>query len=550
MQPKTRILTIALVSILAGLALGGCYGGDSGRVWFNMPSAKVNIQSDGTATAYGIPVGQVLDPALVAQMDAGGVEELDARIGYNGIHVYVNGQDLPYVAWDAASTDKLQNVLGAMPTVPPAASRYLPWLRKIGLGAKLILPSSTGSVERWSGETTVAQESAPDNPLSMNIGGIAFDEAGNLVIDGLDTGALAAAAGGALPSLDAGTLGMLQSLGIDSVNVNTTPNGVNLSINGEPLPSVAYDSKSLDALTKLLPALPVDAAMVDTVSQFVPMLPGLDVNADVSFTGEPIGTLELPDVNVAVADDGSLSAYGLTLAPAGTLDDATLATLEGANIGSVNVDVDADGLFAAVNGAKLPSISWNDASIAAIAGIAGAAAGQSPETVEGVLNLVRTSGLTANLVLPGGEAQTGEVDRTMQPPAMGDMTPPTVHLDATFDKSGALKSIGTLGAEDLAALGVPLDGAALPPQLLDLMDSSNASTMNIATQDNKLIVSLGGQEALAIDYDAESLSNALDLAAAFAPDSPLSDPALSQLINDVILPLAPGADVNINVMLE
>lgn len=551
MQTRPRILKILLVGLIASLLLGACYGGDSGRTWFNLPSAKVHVQPDGTAKVFGLNVGAVVDPALVQQLEAGSVEELEARAGYNGIHVTMNGEELPYIAWDNDSATNLQGLLGAMPTVPPQASQYLPWLRKVGLGAKLILPSSTGTTERWSGETVVTPETA-DDPVALNVGGIAFDESGNLVVAGLDSDALAAAAGGALPQLDAGTLGTLSSLGIDALNVKTGPNGIDLSFNGQSLPSIAYDSASLATLTKYLPGLTGgDPATADLVNQVVPMLPNLALNADVSFTGEPIGTLELPAVDVQVAEDGSLSAFGLPVGPAGTLDAATLGMLQDAGIGSLNLDVNDAGLMAVVNGQKLPSISWNDESIGALAGIAGAAAGQSPDTIEGLLNLVRGSGLNANVVLPGGEAvDMATVDTTVKAADLAGLSAPTIHLDAVFDKSGALKGIGDISADDLAGLGVAAGSAMLPPQLMDLMTSMGASTMNISTEANKLNIAMDGTTALSIDYDTDSLANVLNLASAFAGDSILSDPAMSKLLTEQILPLLPGSDLNVNVSLE
>ena len=552
MQVRPRILLIALIALATSVVLGACYGGDSGRVWFNLPSAKIHVADNGTARAFGYNLGAVVDPALVGQLEAAGVNEAEARVGYDGIYVTMNGEELPFVSWDAASAENLQGVLGNVQGVPPAAAQYLPWLRKIGLGAKLILPGG-GNAPRWTEEATVTPET-PDTVVGpINIGGIAFDDAGNLVIGGMDTAALAAATGGALPQLPPATVAMLNNMGIDSVNVNTDPNALNLSINGEPLPGLAYDSQRLSNLTKYLPGLlgnPSTAATLDTV---VPMLPSLDLNADVSFTGEPIGELALPEVDVTVGDDGSLNAFGMTL-PGASLDAATLQTLQDADIQALNVDVNSDGLFAAVNGRALPSIAWNDDSIDALAGVAASAAGMDEATIGGLLNMVRSTGIQANLALPVGPNQTpveipAEIDRTIQPADLGDLNAPTIHLDATFDGSGNLTKLGTIGADDLSALGVNL-GIALPPQVLDLMKSLNANELSIAIEGNKLNVDAAGRNILSIDHDADSLAALIDVASGYLGDSPLSDPGLQQLLNDVILPLIPGSDVQINVRIE
>lgn len=552
MQARPRILTIALIAIATSVLLGACYGGDSGRVWFNLPSAKVRLQEDGTARVFGANLGQVVDPALVSQLSSAEVGQLEARAGYNGIHVSINGEELPFVSWDAESTENLQGLLAGMPNIPPAAAQYLPWLRKVGLGANLILPNG-GDAARWSGESSVVQETPEATVGPLNIGGIAFDESGNLVIAGMDTAALAAATGGALPQLPPDTLAMLQSLGIDSVNINTDPNTLNLAVNGQPLPGLAYDSQRLSALTRYLPGLLGDPSVGPMLDQVVPMLQGLDLNADVSFTGEPIGELTLPAVDVRVQDDGSLNAFGMPL-PNAALDAVTLQTLQDANIQALNLDVNADGLFAAVNGTALPSISWSDESVGALAEVAAGAAGMEAGAVEGMLNLVRSAGINANVALPVAEGQTPievpeTIDRTISPADLGDMTAPTIRLDATFDSSGNLTSLGTIDADDLSALGVDL-GIALPPEVLELMSNIGANEMTVSTEANRLNVDAAGQNILSVDYDADSLAALISLASNFAADSPLSDPGVQQLLNEVILPLAPGADVNINVRIE
>jgi hypothetical protein len=552
MQVRPRILTIALIALATSVLLGACYGGDSGRVWFNLPSAKIHVQEDGTARAFGANLGPVVDPALVSQLAAADVDELEARIGYNGLHVSMNGEELPYVSWDATSSETLQGVLGSVQGVPPAAAQYLPWLRKIGLGAKLILPGG-GNAPRWTGETTAAQDTPENTVGPINIGGIAFDESGNLVIGGLDTAALSAATGGALPQLPPNVLAMLGSLGIDSVNVNTDPNNLNLNLNGQPLPSIKYDSQRLGALTKYLPGLTGDPSMGAMLEQVTPLLQGLDLNADVSFTGEPIGELVLPAVDVTVGDDGSLNAFGMPL-PGATLDAATIKTLQDANIQGLNLDVNADGLFAAVNGQTLPSISWNDESVGALAGIAAGAAGMDAGTVEGILGLIRGTGIQANLALPVGAGQTpveipAEIDRTIEPADLGDLSAPTIHLDATFDSSGKLTSLGTIGADDLSSLGVDL-GIVLPQEVLDLLKDMNANELSVAIDGNKLNVDAAGKNILSIDHDAQSLGALVSLASGLAGDSPLSDPGIQQLLNDVILPMIPGSDIQINVRIE
>jgi hypothetical protein len=55
---------------------------------------------------------------------------------------------------------------------------------------------------------------------------------------------------------------------------------------------------------------------------------------------------------------------------------------------------------------------------------------------------------------------------------------------------------------------------------------------------------------MSIDYDAASLATALDLAKPYLAGTPLEDPAVMQLIQEQILPIAPAADVNVQITVE
>ena len=67
---------------------------------------------------------------------------------------------------------------------------------------------------------------------------------------------------------------------------------------------------------------------------------------------------------------------------------------------------------------------------------------------------------------------------------------------------------------------------------------------------HKLNIQLDGKNALTIGFDAASLKGALALAKPFLAGTLLEDPAISKLIEDQILPLAPSADLDVQVNLK
>ena len=555
MQAKPRIARILVIALIVSLLLGACGGGDTGRTWFNLPAIAVRVQPDGTAKIWGFNLGAViLQPAQLQQFQAGGMQQLLVRIGYNGIHLYVNGQDLPYLNWDQTSTANLQEVIRVLPGVPNAAmiADLLPWLRTFGLGVMLDLPVPQGAtvvnVPWWSGETSVTPETPAETTIGpATLAGVAFDDQGNMSVQGIPVSTL-----GLNIQLPPNVLAIVQALGIDSLTIKTQPNGIDLMLDDKTIPGIAYDTARLNALLAVAPTFVGDPATVATLEQVVPLLPGADVTVAVSFTGEPIGETDLGKLQVTVTPEGDIQAMGMTVAES-AVDAQMLESLQQANVQQLDVSMDADGLFLAANGQLLPSITWTDESLTTLAGIVAPLAGVSQELVDTGLGLVRSTGVDVSVQLPAAEGAEAveipaEIDRTLQAPDLGEMSPATIRLDLTYDQ-GTLTSIGNLAAADLAALGLalPLD---LPPATVQTLYGLGADQVTISTGENALNVALDGETALTVAYDADSLNAALDLAAPFLGGTPLENPTVLKLLQEVIVPLIPAADVEINVNLE
>ena len=156
--------------------------------------------------------------------------------------------------------------------------------------------------------------------------------------------------------------------------------------------------------------------------------------------------------------------------------------------------------------------------------------------------------LKLNLTLPGGQPSTGEIDTTLQPATVGDFAPPTIHLDATY-ADGKLADLSGISAEQLGDLASSLP--ELPANVQTMLQSIGAQQVEIKNGDNKLSILFNGDEFISLDYDEPTIKRLLDLAGPFlGADSPLNDPALSGIINDQILPLAPGSDIDITLNLQ
>lgn len=540
MQVQSKSYKILVVVLIASLVLTACGGGTTGSTWFNVPSIPLRMGTDGSVSVAGFSLGPVLPAALVQQLQGAGVDKLEVRIGYNGVQIYNNGTPLPYLSWNAESVATLQDLLKQMPNLPNGSTiaSLLPWLRTIGAGLALKLSPAADQVPRWTGETTFAPEQPAATVGPFRLGGIAFDESGNLSIAGIPGSALGLSG----PLLDANTLAMLQSFGLDKIQVKTDPNGIMLSMNDRPLPGLAFNTQSLEAVKPLVNAFaPNLAPMLDTV---LPLLPGLQVDAAVSFTGEPAGEMSLGTVPVVLNSDGSLSAFGVPL-PGGAMVPADLMQkFQQAGVQKLDIDVGQEGLFLAANGQTLPTITWTPESLTQLAGIIAPLAGLSPEMINGALNLIsQTGGLKAVVAVGGGEATPTEINRTLQTPSTEGA--PILRLNANVT-NGAIQDIEGLGS--LTDLGV--GPVALPPNVLQIFDQLGASQVQVNTDPGQVNILLDGATALTLNWDQASLQSVLSLATPFLAGTPLEDPNVAKLVTEQILPLLPGADVDLTLNLN
>ncbi len=541
MQAKPKILKIFVVALILSLILTACGGGTTGSTWFNLPSLPVKLQADGSMSVFGLAVTPP-NAALLQQLQSANIQKLEVRIGYNGIHVYANGNDLPYIKWDAASVETLQEVIRNAPTIQNGnlIANVLPVLRQVGLGATITMAGTdTSSLTRWSGETTAQTETAESTIGPIQLGGIAFDESGNLSI-----GSLAASSLGVNgPLLDANTLGMLRAYGIDNLQIHTQPNGVDLAMNGKPLPSIAFDSSSLANVMPLVQGFA--PAMAPTLEGVLPMLQSAALDVAVSFTGEPVGELQLSDLPVALNADGTLSIFGVAAGSTPMIPADTLAKLEATGLQQLNIEVGQDGLFLAADGQTLPTITWTPESMQTLAGIIAPLAGIDPAMIANGMTLIEETGaIKASIAMPGVTATTTEINKTMATPATSDTPGAVIHADAVYS-DGGIQSIG--GLPDGAIPGLPL---ALPPNVAGILNGLNAQEIELATDPGKLNLLLDGSIALTINYDDASLAETLKLAGPFLAGTPLENPAVVTLIQEQILPQVPGADLDIKVALQ
>ena len=549
MQARRKLLPILLVivALLSAVAVlvacGGSGDVDSrGQTWMNFPSLPVNVDAQGAANVYGIGIGQVLPPDQVALLQSmGDAQRLEARVGFDGVQVYKNGEDAVNLLWNDESLTNLQDIVRQAPGGAVVADN-LPMLRNLGVGVAVNLPPAQGApvlaVPKWTGPTAF-EPSTPANPTQpIEIGFLSFDENGQGLIAGIPASTL-----GIPLNLDPGTMALLQQYGIADVTVNTQPDGMHLMLNGKPLPVIAYNDSSLATLQGMLTPFLNDPMAKAAVDSLLPRLPALDLNLNVDFTGAP-AAIKLPDIALKIGEGGALNAFGIDI-PGVSIPAESLAPLAAAGIGSLAVRASGESIDLAVNGQQLPTINFTPAGRAAIAGIASSAGGVSPDLINAGLDILANNGLAASIELPGAANAAPPV--TVAPPS-SDIGTPVIRANIVVE-NGQITSIGGIPAATLAGLGVNLP--ALPPEVMNLIGTLGASTLNIQSKGGDgLHILADGEEVLSLAYDPASLGALWTLVKPFLGDSVASNPGLVQMIEQQILPLLTVADLDVAISVQ
>jgi hypothetical protein len=308
-----------------------------------------------------------------------------------------------------------------------------------------------GCAPRTGQGETAAQAGADQLAVDLPALVIDVDSEGNFTTGGIPLAALGASFGAAgldTLKLSPAQVALLTNANVQHIQINNLPDGLKILVNGEEIPTLVWDAKSLAALQSLVGQL--GTGLPPLVQQLLPLLDRLGVGVTVRFppaqgaeliplavAGESssasaaqagqqqflasVGTPPHIVVPIQYAADGSWRAAGMseaewiTLTGQSALESLRLpasliADLTNAGVKTIVVSTDPDGLHVTVNDQALPYLAWGEGrlshalTLAASAGVlgeqGGAAANLAP-AIEALLPMVTGSQVELRLTLPG-----------------------------------------------------------------------------------------------------------------------------------------------------
>jgi hypothetical protein len=237
---------------------------------------------------------------------------------------------------------------------------------------------------------------------------------------------------------------MMSLYNIQHIQIETTADGLLILINGQAIPSIAWDGEKLVATAEALQSFGASIALLDKV---LPLIQTLGIGVTLRFPvaqgaeAVPIGTIETgaaeeamaaqraflesvgapPEIQITVnyAADGSYEVAGLTAAelqqiPGVNWSQLNLAAsqitaLQNAGIQELGLATNADGIFISINGETLPYLTWADGRInnllnlAMESGLLSTLPGMDPATLDlvaGFVPVITASNVSLRVVFP------------------------------------------------------------------------------------------------------------------------------------------------------
>jgi hypothetical protein len=293
------VSTLAIVALL----LTGCGAGSPFRLV--IPRIYVEVDAQGALNIAGfINPGMLsffgadpnllkIDAATVGQLTNANVQHIELLFRNDGLYWWLNGQPLVPLTWDSAAFDNARDLLFGFAGLDETtrgllANIALPLLLSLEQNVVIRFPLKAGEapIPERSMDGALPQPGASVDASLIAGLRLSFDDAGVPAVAGVSFAEIARLANVDLSAanLPPDTVQQFKRIGIQHITLRTTPEGVKLWSNGQPLPTLRWSEETLnntaDALTRLRL---IDPALNGALKQFMPYLNRADVDVVLRF---------------------------------------------------------------------------------------------------------------------------------------------------------------------------------------------------------------------------------------------------------------------------
>ncbi|MFN3705565.1 MAG: hypothetical protein ACK4WM_06205 [Thermoflexales bacterium] len=281
----------ALLLACAMLALTGC----SSDFRLALPPISVEIDADGYPSVWGIPLrelipsSRVFDANTVRQLSDADIQHIEASWRPEGVFLWGNGKPLTPIVWDRSAFDntlRLARRLGAIDEeAVPLVNTAVEILRALQASIIVRLPLKSGVSPippRDPGAPLPAAGSSSPTILVVGLR-VTFDDNGMPSVDNVSLRDLESLGLSGL-NLPRDTIQQLQRAGIQHLTLRTTPEGIRLWVNADPLPTFRWSKEMLDNTAQFVAALPIlDPGLREVLRVVLPLANSTDVHIVLRF---------------------------------------------------------------------------------------------------------------------------------------------------------------------------------------------------------------------------------------------------------------------------
>lgn len=296
---KSLWITLLLVSVLLA-ACGAAQPlpvapGPSGGLGFvmSLPRVEIDLDQNGQPSLLGIKLAEVgsllnqnfsglaLDKPTLDHLVGAGIQHIEARQTGAGLEFMVNGKLMPHVGWtddslaEAGRVAAVFNVSGA-----PTLVKVLPIIRRLGVDVAIRFPKVTGAADIPLAPLAAPvpiSATAPISPTAVVRGEITYDDAGVPSLLGVSATELAALGINVPGALSPDLIQKFKAADIQSLELRTTPRGLSVYVNNQPLPDLQWNEQMLTNAADLYNQLNPNKPYADLIKMAPPFVRAADI---------------------------------------------------------------------------------------------------------------------------------------------------------------------------------------------------------------------------------------------------------------------------------
>lgn len=303
-----RFFPMLSLLLIAALVLGACGPAvptaadettESGqRFLLSLPRLVISVDEQGNPSVGNVALADVgkllgvqlpaftVNPFYVNWLTNTNVQHIELVHAADGIYMYINGEQMPYLAWDGEALSNMGQVAELL-NVPFAQliGTLVPIIQRTGLNIVLQFPKQAGAADIPLRDPSQAPQAPTEEEEVSSVvthADIVFDKDGVPSIAGISARDLLQA-GIAVPGLAPQTMEMIKQYGIKDFRIVSSPKGVFLYVNDMPLPHVVWNNSFLNSTAGLYAQMNPSSPYIELAKLIVPELNNVDVDLLLKF---------------------------------------------------------------------------------------------------------------------------------------------------------------------------------------------------------------------------------------------------------------------------